>query len=315
MNRDKETTQRERESVQDDASARIGTHTRSSSVPAVIRSYSGTEELTALDPISLNPSRSSEPTATHGRIAINRRVQNSNDLEVKKRILSYLRELESCDEPTRFSTGNISFIAAQGRINPNILGATPLAIGLDDAEYRFAACKRMWDLLGELALREVKLLAGPIPPDDPNARIDEHWIYPVELIYRATAISVPQRLPLVQKLRELFDNTLSCTILFRRDRDAHPLSRVHNIYGAQTLCLRDLEQLIVFGESMSRHLAVLASAAVPGADRWFGVQNDHGVMLISVRDLTLVSAFPLERLGRYVSLSDTLHRSLLAAPP
>lgn len=309
MSGDKERPQRQHGDHEEPAGQRSGSQTRSSQIPAAIRAYSHTEELPTVR-LSAPTGRPVQLTVTTGVATLTSPNQRTPQSSPKAVLLAYLQQMEKADTPTRFSAGALSFVASQGRISPYVQGGGPLAEPADQQTPRRAHILRIWNALGELALQETPLIASPLAPDDAAGKWSNEWLHPVEFCFCRSATSAPRYLPLLQSLREQIEGNRAISILFQRERDQHPLFRVHDVAGAEQLTLHELDTWIRYGETMSRQLAALAGAAVPGANHWFGLQEEYAAMVLSVQDLTLVSLFGLERLGRFVGLAESLETAM-----
>lgn len=293
----------------------VANYTLESQIPATIRAYSRTGEYTIAETISLR-----DPTADLPEIApfepLRVRLAEPNDNALQEVVLSALRRMETCESPQRFviqreDGDSYWIVAAQGKISPTVY-QRPLDLeGETDADViRTSTIAYIWTLLTCAANTEQELTVEDLDASDPAYLPDERWLHPVEFSYHQTATLTPELLSLVHTLREQMAGGRSSIILLRRARDLHPLLRVHNIIGAEALTMRSLEAMVRFGETMSRQLAVMSSAAVPGANRWFGSTETTGMSVISVRDLTVVGAFSLDRLGRLLAHADRLEESL-----
>lgn len=289
--------------------------TLESRIPATIRAYGRTGEYTSPRIIDLR-----EPTANIPDIApfepLRPKTLISNSAATHEIVLSAIRRMEACEAPQRFlvtRTGEepFWFVAADGMISPTVEGRPLDLEGESNPNViRTAQIAYIWTLLCDVAERSEELHVEDLIPEGDRYVPTQDWLAPVEFSYHQTATTAPEALPLVLKLRELLAGGRASIILLRRARDLHPLLRVHNIIGAEALTMRNLETMVRFGETMSRQLAVMSSAAVPGANRWFGATDSSGMSVISVRDLTLVGAFSLDRLGRFLLYADKLEDAL-----
>lgn len=293
--------------------------TRESRIPAVIRAF---QPAFSAENAAVNAEPSAGyrrvPTAMDGLQSLAGPAPRASN--VQEALLALLRRMEATTSPQRFTVTRASsdsldvwtlaLVAAEGRISPVIEGSLALQAPSPDTSLVDDILAFIWTQLGEIILRGDQFVVTDVAPDDPAGVVNDSWIPPVLFSFFRAAKVAPERLPLVESLRDTVIGNRATMILLRRDRDVHPLLRVHNIAGGDALKMDELEAMVRFGEAMTRNLAVLSGSAVPGASRWFGSTADACMMVLSMRDLTLVAAFSLDRLGRFAGLADRLESSL-----
>lgn len=255
--------------------------------------------------------RTPQRTARRGIAALHGRLDPTGSQTFRR----WLDIFEGTSTPTRFTVQSLSFIVSEGWISPECPGAIPLALNADDPGYRDTAIQRLWALLHELVQNgdDVDLEARAVSAADIDIVPDEHWVAPIELFFYHAARTRERHGVLRDALAERLGLSHALSLLVQRDRAEPPLSRALNVYGGERLSLQEGEALIEFAEVKARHVAALSSAAIPGAHLWFGVHDSTGMMVLSIRDLTLVSTFPLGRLGHMTTLAPSLSRILLEA--
>lgn len=297
--------------------------TRESRIPAAIRAFrpAMSAENAAVSPIVesyLNATagyRTVAPTLGGIPSLAAPALAESN---VQDALFALLGRIEASTTPRRFTGTRIApesapswsfaLVAAEGQLSPRIEGSVGALA--PDARDEHALLSFLWTQLSESLLRGDRWEDTEVSPSDEPGTPDATWLRPVAFAYASATNTAPGRMPLVDELRATVQGTRSVLILLRRDRDVHPLLRVHNVLGADCLTMRELEAMVRFGEAMNRNLAVLSGSAVAGAHRWFGSSTDASMMVVSMRDLTVVGAFSLDQLGRFAGLSERLESSL-----
>ena len=229
---------------------------------------------------------------------------SSSPVADEELMLSAIRRIDAIEAPQRLTTlgqgrAPVELICADARVMPT-------GRALD--EPRENQLDALVEILLRVAQNNGELVVQPLPADDAQNIPDDRWLRATEILFRWRG-TTPIR-ALVDKLRAALIELDGTFVVLRRARDKHPLLRIQNVRGAEHLSTGQLESLVRFGENMSRQLAVLSSAAIPGANRWFGAVAGAGMGVISAGELTFVGAFALDKLGRAIILADAIETTL-----